>query len=99
MENLETAFRNATRQSVKHNAQTIIDTGEPSSQAKKRWKFTNSADWHHGHFVGMMEALATSTYFAFFGKQIGEEKMKEVEEIIEEESKELREFLKKNFKD
>ena len=99
MESLEISFRNAVRGSVKIQCKLIMNAGEPSIQAKKRWKFENSADWHYGHFVGMMEALASSTYFTFFGKPIGEEKMKEVEEIIEEESKELREYFKKNFKD
>jgi len=72
---------------------------EPSSQAKKRWKFENSADWHHGHFVGMMEQNAVSTYHKIFRKPIGKEKMKEVEEMLEEESKVLREYFKKNYKD
>ena len=76
-----------------------MDGGKPSTQAKNKWKFENSADWHHGHFVGMMEASASATYFTFFQAKIGEEKMMEVEEIIEEESKELREYFKKNFKD
>jgi len=97
MENLAISFRNATRASVKYNCEAIIHDKKPSSQAKNRWKFENSADWHYGHFVGMMEALASSTYFTFFGKQIGKEVIQEVEEIIEEESKELREYFKKNF--
>jgi len=76
-----------------------MDGGKPSSQAKAKWKFENSADWHYGHFVGMMEASATSTYFIFFKKQPGKDKMRDIEEIIEEESKGLREYFKKNFKD
>jgi len=94
---LDIAFRNAVRLSVKNFCKAIMDGGKPSTQAKNKWKFENSADWHHGHFVGMMESSASAMYFTFFGSQIGEEKMKEVEEIIEEESKELREYFKKTF--
>ena len=72
---------------------------KPSSQAKAKWKFENSADWHYGHFVGTMEGLATSTFFTFFRSQTNNEQMAEIEEIIEEESKELRKYFKKNFKD
>jgi len=76
-----------------------MDGGKPSSQAKNKWKFENSADWHHGHFVGVMETSADATYVTYFGTKPSEDKMLEIEEIIEEESKPLREYFKKNFKD
>ncbi len=95
---LDIQFRNALRSSIKSNCKEIMKRA-PSSQAKKKWKFENSADWHYGHFVGMMEALADSTFSKFFQTQANEEQTREVEEIIEEESRELREYFKKNFKD
>ena len=94
---LDTTFRNAIRASVRHYCNAIIGGGRPTSQAKNKWKFENSADWHYGHFVGTMESSANVTYTEFFGKSIDEEKMREIEEIIEEESKELREYFKKTF--
>jgi len=95
---LDIEFRNALRKAIKNNCEEIMGH-KPSSQAKAKWKFENSADWHYGHFVGMMEALGTSTFFTFFRTRTNEEQMAEIEEIIEEESKVLREYFKKNFKD
>jgi len=96
---IDIAFRNAVRTSVKNFCKAIIDGGKPSSQAKNRWKFENSADWHYGHFVGMMEASASAMYFTFFKDRPDEEKMREIEEIIEEESRDLREYFKTTYLD
>jgi len=96
---VEIAFRNSVRKSVKTLSESIMDGGFPDEQAKRKWKYENSADWHYGYFVGMIEALASSAYFTFFKTKPDKEKTLEIRDIVEEETKNIREYFKKNYKD
>jgi len=96
---LDIPFRNAVRSAIKRYCKGIMNGGKPSSQAKAKWKFENSADWHYGHFVGTMGTSATAMYFTFFKELPNEDQVRDIEDIIEEESKELREYFKKNYND
>ncbi len=81
--------RNTIRESIKSQVEQLIKQKvKPSSQAKNKWKYKNASDWHYGHFVGMMQGLISSTYYTTV------EQMKEVEELIEEYTKELRDYFK-----
>ena len=95
---LSIPYRNMVRRSIKTYVDDIIHQQvKQSSQALKKWKFSNSADFHYGHFVGMMEGICTSIFREFHGKKINDDEMAEVTDIIEELGKPFREYLKKNF--
>ncbi len=66
------------------------------SHAKARWKFENTVDWHHGHFVGLMSGAASSIYYALYKKQLSADDVSEIHEMLEEHTKVLRDFLKNN---
>ena len=65
----------------------------PAEQAQRRWKFKNASDWHYGHFVGMAEALSVTSFNLMFGQRPNIDQMKEIEEIIEEYTKDLRNYF------
>ncbi len=86
---LSISNRNTIKESIQFHVEQLINQKvKPSSQAKNRWKYKNASDWHYGQFVGMMQGLIISTFSTTV------EQMKEVEELIEEHSKELRDFFK-----
>jgi len=61
--NLPIPFRNTIKKEIKNQVDIIINPRRKSDrQAKNRWKFKNSSDWHHGYFVGMMMGHASSLY-------------------------------------
>ena len=85
---------NAIKRSIQLYVEKLIEQGRtPASQAKKKWKYKNASDWHHGHFVGMMEEVSRSIYEKISGEQITIEQMKEIEEIIEEYGRGLRDYF------
>lgn len=62
---------------------------KPSTQAKNKWHFKNASDWHYGHFVGMTIMNCSNAYEKMFGERPSIEQTKEIEELIEEYSKDL----------
>ena len=91
-------FRNVIRRTTEDYVKKLIQTEvKPHPQSTRKWKFSNSADFHYGHFVGMMEMNATSVFPMFYQRQLNPEEMQEVEEIIEELGKPFREYLQKTF--
>jgi len=95
---LPIVYRNAIRKGIKNLVNNSINEKiSPESQATNRWKYTNSADFHFGHFIGMSETLASNIFQQSYKRQINQEEMREVQEIIEEESKPLREYFISNF--
>ena len=87
-------FRNEIKNEIKNEVDKLINQRRtPGKQAKNRWNFKNSSDWHHGHFVGMMMGLANSQYASKYGKSMTPEQMKGIEELLEEYTKELREYF------
>jgi len=91
---LSIPIRIAIKEAVLLQARELIQKeGKPSSQAQNKWKFKNASDWHYGHFVGMMECLSREIIEKFLGVQPTFDQMKEVEEIIEEHSKDLRDYF------
>ena len=88
-------FRTAVKKRIRGYVDDLISQKvEPQSQAKARWKFENSADWHHGHFVGLMSGVAGSMYYALYKKQLSPDEATELQEILEEYTKELRGYFK-----
>jgi len=85
---------NAIKRSIQSYIEQLIKQGrKPATQARKKWKYKTASDWHHGHFVGMMEEISRSTYETITGKQITIDQMKEIEEIIEEYGRGLRDYF------
>ena len=86
--------RNAIKRSIELFVNQMVEQGrKPAMQAGKKWKYKNASDWHYGHFVGMMESSAVSTYEKLSGTPITIEQMKEIEEIIEEYGRGLRDYF------
>ena len=86
--------RNAIKKSIQFEADILINQKRmPVEQAQRRWKFKNASDWHYGHFVGMMEAISVASFNLMFGQRPNIDQMKEIEEIIEEYTKDLRNYF------
>jgi len=86
--------RNAIKRSIEDFTEQLIKQGrKPAMQSGKKWKYKNASDWHYGHFVGMMEESSRSTYEKIAGVPITIEQMKEIEEIIEEYGRGLRDYF------
>lgn len=95
---LPISFRNAVRKSIKILADQLIEgKATPDSQSYNKWKFSNSADFHYGHFVGMMEGNVSGMFIQFFKRNMNEEELRELTEIIEELGKPFREYLQTRF--
>ena len=91
---LSIVYRNAMTRATKLQVKTMIAKEvTPDSQAAKRWKFTSIADFHYGHFVGMMEANLSNVFEQFTKQKPNHEEWDEIREIIEEEGKPFREYL------
>jgi len=87
-------FRNEIKNDIKEQVDKLINQSrKPDKQAKNRWKFKNSSDWHYGYFVGMMMGLANSLYASKYGNSMTNEQMKGIEELLEEYTKKLREYF------
>ena len=87
-------IRNAMKRATKLQVETMIAREvTPESQAAKRWKFKSIADFHFGHFVGMMETIHSNGFEQFTKQKPNHEEMDEIREIIEEEGKPFREYL------
>jgi len=91
---LPISFRYTIKKDIKNQVDILIKQGrKPDRQAKNRWKFKNSSDWHYGYFVGMMMGLASSLYASKYGNSMTPEQMKGIEELLEEYTKDLREYF------
>ena len=91
---LSQTYRNIIRQTVKNYADNLIQQKvTPDIQSPKKWKFSNSADFHYGHFVGMMQMSATTLFSMFHPSKINEEELREVSEIIEELGRPFMDYL------
>ena len=87
-------FRNVIRRRTKEYVERLITQQvTPDPRSSKKWRFSNSADFHYGHFVGMMEMNASNVFSTFYHKQPDQEEMREIEEILEELGKPFREYL------
>ena len=83
---------------IKNEIQSQIDIlinyeAKPSKQAQRRWKYKNASDWHYGHFVGMMQATSVASFHLMFGHSPTTDQITEIEEIIEEYTKDLRNYF------
>jgi len=86
--------RNAIKKSIQYQIDMLINyEAKPAEQARKRWKYKNASDWHYGHFVGMMEAISVASFNLMFGERPNTDQMREIEEIIEEYTKDLRNYF------
>lgn len=93
-------IRNAVRRGTQKEVDILIKRQVvPDPQSPKKWKFSNSVDFHYGHFVGMMEMNASTVYSLFYKKQPSQEEMKEIQEIIEEFGEPFRKYLQSLSKD
>lgn len=91
---LPIAFRVSVRRAIKMYVDDLIKQQvKPNPQASQKWKYTNSADYHYGHFVGFNLMNSQCLYKEFYHKQITVDEGKEIEEIIEELGKPFREYL------
>ena len=91
---LPISARNAIKKSIQFQADILINQKRmPAEQAQRRWKFKNASDWHYGHFVGMMEATSVASFTLMFGQRPNMDQVKEIEEIIEEYTKDLRNYF------
>ena len=66
---------------------------KPSSQAKNKWHFKNASDWHYGHYVGVSLMNSSNAFEKMFGSRPSIEQTKEIEELIEEYSKDLQKYF------
>ena len=73
--------------------QLIKQKVKPSSQAKNKWNYKNASDWHYGHFVGMALMNCSNAFEKLFGSRPSIEQTTEIEELIEEYSKELQKYF------
>ena len=86
--------RNAIKKAIQTQMDMLINyEAKPAEQAQRRWKYKNASDWHYGHFVGMMEALAISSFSTLFGQNPNAGQMREIAEIIQEYTKDLRDYF------
>ncbi len=76
-----------------HVEQLIKQKVKPSSQAKNKWHFKNASDWHYGHYVGTALMNFSNVYAEMFGSRSSIEQTKEIEELIEEYSKDLQKYF------
>ena len=94
MDKLPIVVRNAIRTHLELHVKRLVERGaKPAIQAGKKWKYKNASDWHHGHFVGMMESSAVSLYHQLYSGELTIEQMMEIEEIIEEYGNKLRDYF------
>ena len=92
--------RNAIKKAIQVQMDMLINyEAKPAKQAQRRWKYKNASDWHYGHFVGMMEAISVSAFNQLFGENPNTDQMREIEEIIEEYTKDLRNYFQSFDKD
>ncbi len=88
-------FRNSVKKRIKDYVDELISQEvKPQSQAKDRWKFENAADWHHGHFVGLMSGVTSSMFYALYKERLTPDDANEIQEMLEEYTKDLREYFK-----
>ena len=73
--------------------QLIKQKVKPTSQAKNKWHFKNASDWHYGHFVGVSLMNFSNIFEQMFGSRPSIEQTKEIEELIEEYSKDLQKYF------
>ena len=86
--------RIAIKKSIQlHVEQLINQKVKPSSQAKNKWHFKNASDWHYGHFVGVSLMNFSNVFEKMFGDRPSIEQTKEIEELIEEYSKDLQKYF------
>ena len=86
--------RNAIKKAIQNQIDILINYEvKPVKQAQRRCKYKNASDWHYGHFVGMMEAISVASFNLLFGQSPNTDQMREIEEIIEEYTKDLRNYF------
>ncbi len=86
--------RNAIKKAIQVQMDMLINyEAKPAEQAQRRWKYKNASDWHYGHFVGMMQATSVASFNLLFERSPTTDQMIEIEEIIEEYTKDLRNYF------
>ena len=82
------------KKAIQHYVEQLINQKvKPSSQSKNKWHFKNASDWHYGHFVGTALMNFSNVYAEMFGSRPSIEQTKEIEELIEEYSKDLQKYF------
>ena len=86
--------RIAIKKSIQTQVEELIKQKViPSSQAKNKWHFKNASDWHYGHYVGVSLMNFSNVFEKMFGDRPSVEQTKEIEELIEEYSKDLQKYF------